>query len=150
MANGGAERARSYATKKIKSKAKSKAKKAAKRIHNASYVIWALALILGIGAGMLYGMFTCRKDCFELNGAKEFTFAVGEELEFVDPKVKVIEFGRNIADKVEVETNMTVKENGTYTVDTDKPGVYYIKYTVDSVRYGEICRIRTITIGGES
>ena len=143
------EKAKKKIKKKAKQKAKSKAKKVARGIHTASYIIWALALILGIVAGILYGMFACRKDCFELNGPKNFDFEVGEALEYVDPKVKIIEFGRDISDRVEIETNMQENANGTYTVDTSEPGVYYIKYTVDSVRYGEVCRIRTITIGGE-
>ena len=141
------QKAQNQVKRKAKRKVKSKARKTAKKIHPLSYVIWVLVLLLGIGTGILGGMFLCRDDCFEIRG-KNVRVALGAEFAWEDPGARVVEYGKDISDQVKVQTDLIENEDGTYTADTSIPGTYFIKYTVDSPKYGEICRIRTITVGG--
>ena len=138
------------ATNKVKRKVKSRAKSKVKRIHPMTFVICFLCLALGIGAGVGAYSFICRDDCFRLKGDDNYTVLVGTGFNYKDEGVKIIEFGKDISKEAKVETNLTKTENGAYTADTSKPGEYYIIYTVDSPKYGEIQRVRTITVKGES
>lgn len=114
-----------------------------------SYFFCTLALVLGLVIGWFGGEYLCKNDTFELLGEKEYSINANEVgFEYFDEGVKIIEFGRDISGKVTVETNMLRSDNGAYAVDTTVPGKYYIKYTVDSYRYGEIARIRVFTVGG--
>ena len=138
-------KAKSRAKRKVKSKAKSKAK----RIHPLTWVICALALIIGVGAGIGAYSFISRNDCFKLRGDAEYTVSVGAEVTYVDEGVKIISFGKDISSEVEVKTNLKKISSGKYAVDTTKPTEYYIIYTVDDAKYGNIHRVRTITVKGE-
>ncbi len=138
------------AKNKVKRKVRSKARSKVKRIHPMTFVICFLCLALGIGAGIGAYTYICRDDCFRLKGEKNYTLPVGTETKYYeDEGVKIIEFGKNISREVKVETNLTETESGSYAVDTTKPGEYYIIYTVDSPKYGDIQRVRTITVKGE-
>ena len=137
-----AKKAQSKVRRKVKRKAKSKAKK----IHPATYVIAILCLALGIGAGAGGCALVCKNDCFKLNGRKSYTVSVGTPLVYGDEGVRIISFGKNISDRVEIETNLTETDDGRYTADTSRSGEYYIIYTVDSVKYGKIQRVRTISV----
>ena len=138
-------KAKSRAKRKVKSKAKSKAK----RIHPLTWVICALALIIGVGAGIGAYSFISRNDCFKLRGDAEYTVSVGAEVTYVDEGVKIISFGKDISSEVEVKSNLKKISSGKYAVDTTKPTEYYIIYTVDDAKYGNIQRVRTITVKGE-
>ena len=116
-----------------------------------SYFFCMLALALGLYLGWVGGEYICKNDTFELVGKKEYSVLINEvDFQYVDEGVRIIEFGRDISDMVSVETNMVKLSNGAYTADTAIPGKYYIKYTVDSYRYGDIERIRVFTIGGNN
>ncbi|MBQ7384478.1 MAG: hypothetical protein IJV72_06780 [Clostridia bacterium] len=141
-----AKKAKSKVKRKVKSKARSKAKK----IHPATYIIALLCLALGIGAGVGACALVCRNDCFKLKGDKSYTVSVGTPIAYKDEGVKIISFGQDISDKVEIKTNLTQNDDGSYNVDTSEPCEYYIIYTVDSVKYGEIQRVRTITVKGDN
>ncbi len=136
------------AKRKVKSKVKRKAKSKAKKIHPLTYVICFLCLALGVGAGIGGYSLICRNDTFRVRGEANYVLKVGEQdqLTYKDEGVKIIEFGRDISDKVLTETNLTETDDGKYTVDTSKEGSYYIIYTVDSPKYGKVERIRTITV----
>lgn len=113
-------------------------------------VLLVLVLSIALGAGAFF--IVSKDDCFTLNGAQEITVEMNlseDESEFygtyVDTdKVKVIEFGKDISNKVTVETDMTVNTDGSYSV-TDV-GTYYIKYKVDSIKYGKIFTIEKIRL----
>ena len=47
-------------------------------------------------------------------------------------------------DKVNVETNLKQNANGGYYAE--KEGTYYIKYTVDNIKYGSIFKIQKIRL----
>ncbi len=132
---------------RAKKSAKKYAKKKVKRMNGFTLFFCILALAGGMAFGVWGYGFICADDCFEVVGEKEYVIELGApEFTFNDRGAKVIEFGRDISDKVKVETNMTELGDGKYTADTTVPGKYYIKYTVDSPKYGNICRIRTFTI----
>ena len=146
------EKAKKKVAKKAKSKVKRKARSTAKRISAVSYVIWALALICGIAVGAVSCMFVCRNDCFKLRGKSEYVLTVGQENNiYTDKGAQVISFGRDISRDVKVSTNLLEVGDGEYEIDTSEEGVYYIIYTVDDVRFGEIKRVRTFrVVAGET
>lgn len=115
-----------------------------------SYFFCMLMLVIGLAIGWFGGEYICRNDAFELVGEKEYAVKINEvNFQYKEEGVRIIEFGRDISGDVLVETNMLKLDNGTYTADTTVPGRYYIKYTVESMRYGEIERIRIFTVGGD-
>ena len=134
-------------------KTKRTAKKKLRRIHPLSFVVWILAIAIGIGAGAGACAFICRNDGFELVGKSALTVQKVEEsgklYEYTDKGVKIVSFGKDISDKVKIETNMEEVDDGVYAFDASEENVYYIVYTVDDARFGEIRRVRTITVGGE-
>ena len=67
------DRAKKKVKRKVKSKVKRKAKSKARGIHPLTYVICALALLVGVGAGIGAYSFVCREDCFRLKGEAEYT-----------------------------------------------------------------------------
>lgn len=136
--------------KTVKKKAKSSAKRKVKKLHPATIAVCILALILGVGAGIGGYTLLCAEDCFVLNGNKSYTLSVGEDpIIYIDQGVKIVEFGKDISDKAQISsTNMTETESGRYVINTSEPGEYYIIYTVDSPKYQNIQRVRTITVTG--
>ena len=146
------ERVQKQVKKQVVRKTKQTAKKKVRRIHPLSFVVWILALGLGIGIGAGACMFICRNDGFELIGKKEIIVPVeeGKTYDYTDKGVKVISFGRDVSKRVQVSTNMTEVEDGVYSFDASKEGLYYLIYTIDDPRFGEIKRIRTITVGGDT
>ncbi len=143
------EKIMSDVQKKAKRKAKRKAKSKVKKLHPATIVICVVCLALGVLAGAFGYSFISADDGFYLKGEKEYEVPVGTPLTYYDEGVKVISFGQDISDKVRVETNLVEIDDGEYTVDTSVPGEYYIIYKVDSIKYGDIMRVRTITVKGE-
>ena len=137
------------AKKKVKRKVKSKAKSKAKRIHPLTYVICAIALLIGVGAGIGAYSFISKDDCFKLKGDAEYTIPVGADITYVDEGVKIISFGKDISSEVQVKTNLEEISEGKYAIDTSEPAEYYMIYTVDDAKYGNIQRVRTITVKGE-
>ena len=144
------EKIREAARKKAKSSVKRKVKRKVRRLHPLTFVICFLALALGAGAGIGAYAFVSRDDCFVINGEKNYEVSVGTDFTYVDEGAKVIAFGKDISDSVKVETNLTEVSEGKYTADTTKTGEYYIIYTVDSAKYGEVQRVRVITVKGGS
>ena len=89
------------------------------------------------------GYFTSRyvltkDDIFEVIGDKTITLTLGERYE--DEGAIAIAFGKDVSSEIKVETN----------VDYEKEGTYYIRYTVDNIRYLNIERYRTIIIEAPS
>ena len=137
--------------KNAKKKTKRKLKKGVKRLNGWTLFFCILALIAGLAAGIGSYELLCMNDKFEVNGKKEYYVELRPgTFEYADAGATVIEFGRDISDEVRIETNMTDLGGGRYEADASISGKYYIKYTVDSVKYGKICRTRTFTVGGES
>lgn len=101
-------------------------------------------LIIGVGLGIGAGFYLCRNDCFEIIGSDELTLTIGEN--YYDEGCKVISFGRDISDEVEIETDLIINPDGSLTGDDTK--TYYILYKSNDIKYGKvftITKIRLIT-----
>ena len=113
-----------------------------------------MLIIVGIAGGYLTTKILTKNDCFVLNGQDEQTLFISEETgsqTYKDEGVKVIAFGIDDSDKVEIETNMKMNEDGEYYAE--EVGTYYMIYTVKNIKYGSIFkiqRIRLITFVEES
>ena len=122
------------------------AKKELRNMHPLTFVIPLIFLIIGLVLGYIGGGMLMKEDEFSLLGEKSITVKVGEKFTYTDEGFTCIALGKNIADKVKVESNMTLT-NGTYTVDTAEAGVYYISYTCeDPIFFGGVRLVRTVTV----
>ena len=119
-----------------KSSSKSKAKKEAKK--QVKKKPWLLVVVLLLALSAVGGFFTAKvltqNDTFEIIGEQTIYLQVGET--YQDEGAKVISFGRDLSDQVKSEN----------TVDTSVAGDYYIKYTVEDIRFGNVCRYRYVVV----
>ncbi|MBQ7880730.1 MAG: hypothetical protein IJ358_02695 [Clostridia bacterium] len=116
-------------------------------------LIILLVTIIGGAIGVGACWIVSRDDCFKIVGNEEITLTLrteGEEINtrnsYYDEGVKVVSFGRDISNKVTIETDLKQNEDGSFTAD--EIGTYYIIYKVDDIKYGKIFtveRIRLIT-----
>lgn len=122
-----------------------------KKIGFKAVLIILIVMIVGgaIGAGACY--FVCRNDCFEIIGEdhiERVLKAEDKELAnqnvYIDEGVKVISFGRDVSDKVYIETDLIKNDDGSYTAT--EPGTHYIVYKVDDIKYGKIFTIQRIRL----
>lgn len=101
-------------------------------------------LVIGVGLGIGAGFYLCRNDCFEIIGSDELTLTIGEN--YYDEGCKVVSFGRDISDEVEIETDLIINPDGSFTGDDTK--TYYILYKSNDIKYGKVftvTKIRLIT-----
>ncbi len=136
--------------------AKSEAKKALKKLHTTTKVLIVVALLIGIGAGVLTGYLMSKNDTFELKGQKSYqielnTVEGAAPFLYEEEGVDAIAFGQDVSDKVKVETTLAKDASGHYIIPLDKEGVYTITYTVDSLKFDgtfgeEIRRVRTFFV----
>lgn len=104
---------------------------------------------IGVGACWIVS----RNDCFDIIGKDEITLTIkaeGEQVSsdnsYYDEGVKIVSFGRDVADTIYIETNLKQNEDGSYY--SDEVGTYYIIYKSNDIKYGKIFtvqRIRLIT-----
>lgn len=97
-------------------------------------ILTVILLAVMVVSGYFVAKYITRDDVFEVIGDKEVTIFVGEIYE--DEGARAISFGRDITDKI-------VAEN---TVDNQTAGRYYIKYTVDDIRYKDVARYRVVIV----
>ena len=138
---------------KIKRQAKKELKSTAKRISVGGMIAIVLTLIVSVITGVFVERLITKNDCFVLMGQKEFVIELGAEgstYTYTEEGFSIISFGKDLSDKVSIKTNMTNNNDGTYTIDTSEEGDYYIIYTVDSLKYGKIKRVRTFAVGAEN
>ena len=122
-----------------------------KKIGFKAVLIILMVMIVGgaIGAGACY--FVCRNDCFEIIGAEHVERVLKSEDKqltdkniYIDEGVKVVSFGRDVSDKVYIETDLIKNDDGSYTAT--EPGTHYIVYKVDDIKYGKIFTIQRIRL----
>lgn len=130
-------------------------KRKLKKLGFRAILIILLVTLIGacIGAGACW--FVCRNDCFDIIGKDEITLEItinqkqGNEMitvpnKYVDDGVRVVSFGRDVSDKVQVETNLKQNTDGSYYAD--EVGTYHIIYKVDDIKYGKIFTIQRIRL----
>ena len=97
-----------------------------------------ILLFLVFAACVVGGYFTCQAICkndkFEIIGSKTIILTLGES--YQDEGAIAIAFGKDISSKIETNDN----------IDFQTPGSYYIKYTIDNLRYKGVERYRQIII----
>jgi hypothetical protein len=115
------------------------AKKQFKNAWSTFGIIGIILLVCVLAGGVLVGSvicyFACQNDCFKLNGPKEVELYIGQTYE--DPGCTVIEFGQDISDQVVRSGSFMDLEGGT----SETEGSFYIKYTVDTFKYGKLFTI---------
>ncbi len=132
--------------------AKRKNKKALKRIHPAYLVIIIVALIVGVAAGYFAGSFLYGKDTLELNGQKITSVEQNKSVSYTDEGIKYISGGKDMSDKFEIETNMTLVD-GKYTGTPDADNELYIIYKITEGRAAgqTVYRVFRVTdVGGDA
>ena len=115
------------------------------RLKKMSFGVVALAVFLlavGVVGGYFGVQYLSRNDCFNIVGAEEITLEIGES--YLDEGVKVVAFGVDERDKVEIETNLKKDKDGKFYEQTE--GTYYIKYTVNNIKYGSIFKVQKIRL----
>ena len=121
-----------------------KSKKSGSKLTKSLGILAVVFLIIGVGLGIGTGFYLCRNDCFEIIGSDELTLTIGEN--YYDEGCKVISFGRDISDEVEIETDLIINPDGSLTGDDTK--TYYILYKSNDIKYGKVftvTKIRLIT-----
>ena len=114
--------------------------KSVKKAGKKGLLVAIICLFIGIAIGIGGYFVVCRNDTFEIIGNDEITITINDVYE--DKGVKIIEFGKDISEKAVTETNLTLNADNKPI----SPGNYYIKYTVDSLKYGKIFKITKIRI----
>lgn len=117
---------------------KSKIEKAVnkqKKAHPIAFLLVVLFLAVGAVCGYFVTKHLTRNDKFEIIGEQTITINLGEDLP-QDEGAVAISFGRDISSRIVVEDN----------INTEKAGRYYIKYTVDDIRYNGVVKYRYIII----
>lgn len=88
-----------------------------------------------------------KNDTFELIGENQISITLTKDSSFVDEGVKLISFGNDISESIEIETNLMIDENGMYYAV--ESGDYYIQYTATDFKFGTLFKqklVRHITI----
>ena len=119
-----------------------KVNKQLKKVSAGALVMAVLLLVVGAVGGYFGVKVLTKNDCFVLNGKDEITLQIGES--YTDEGAKVIAFGKDEANKIQIETNLVKNNDGTYS--TDEVGTYYMVYTVDNFKYGTLFKIKKIRL----
>ena len=119
-----------------------KINKQLKKVSPTAIMLAILLLVVGAVGGFFAVKVLTKNDCFVLNGKDEITLTLGET--YTDEGAKVIAFGKDDADKVVMETNLTKNEDGTFSAA--EVGTYYITYNVNNLKYGSIFKVQKIRL----
>ena len=129
-------------TNKSSKKSNKKAENQLKKLKGGALVVALILLVVGAVGGFLTVKIVTKDDCFELIGKYEITLRLGENYE--DMGAKVVAFGKDESEFLQIETNLEKNEDGTFTANEE--GTYYIKYTVDSFKYGKLLKVQKIRL----
>lgn len=75
-------------------------------------------------------------------GKDEISVEIGSS--YYDQGVKIISFGKDQQESVEIETNLTKNADGSYT--SNEEGTFYIKYKSNSFKYGKLFKVERIRL----
>ena len=106
-----------------------------KKAHPVAFLLVVLFLVVGAVAGYFVVQYLTKNDRFEIIGEQTITLNIGETYE--DEGAVAVSFGRDVSDRIVVETD--IPEN-----EIAEAGRYYIKYTIDDIRYSGVVKYRYI------
>ena len=129
-------------TKKSSKRTQNKVKKSVKKVGFVPIIFAVLFLAVGVGAGWLTTKIICKNDCFEMIGKDEISVEIGSS--YYDQGVKIISFGKDQQQSIEIETNLTKNADGSYT--SNEEGTFYIKYKSNSFKYGKLFKVERIRL----
>lgn len=118
--------------KNVTKRAKQQAKKQVKK--KPWLIVLAFVLALGAVGGFFGAGHITKNDVFEVVGDKTVYLQLGQT--YQDEGAKAISFGKDVSEKIKSENNIN------FTV----AGEYYIKYTIEDIRFGNVCRYRYVII----
>ena len=111
------------------------AKQIIKKSNKSILICFLLFLLIGIISGYFINKELTKKDTFEIIGDKNITINLNEE--YIEVGARAISYGKDLKDKIEIESN----------VDITKEGRYVVTYSVkDSFKYKNIIRVRYVTV----
>lgn len=123
------------------------AKKELRKMHPATFIIPILFLIIGLAVGYFASGFVFKNDGFSLAGEKAYTVTVGSDFTYTEEGFTCTALGRDLSDTVSVKSNIPQNEDGSYTLNTDAPAVYYISYTcTDTLFYTDLRLVRAFYV----
>ncbi len=131
-----------WQTEKPSKRKRNKAKKELKKLGAVAIVCAVVFLIVGAVGGFFGVKYLIKDDVFVLNGQDEITLELGKT--YKDEGAKVIAFGKDESDKVEIETNLKIDDNGNYYAD--EAATYYMVYKVKNLKYGSIIKVQKIRL----
>lgn len=108
--------------------------------HPVAFFLVVLFLLLGALGGYFTLKFLTKEDCFLVLGEQTIYLDLGES--FVDDGVKIIAFGKDISSNVKIERDENFDENVA--------GRYYVKYTIDNLRYKGVVKYRYVVFVDEN
>lgn len=114
---------------------KSTIEKTIKKTNPLLLLLFAIIFVGFAVGGYFLGANIIKNDKFEIVGEKTITLTIGDA-PYVDEGAVAISFGKDISENIVSETN----------VDYTTVGQYYIRYSVDNIRYKGVYRYRTIII----
>ena len=126
---------------KVSKKSAKQVERKMKKAGPITALVIVIFFVVGLLGGYLTFLLTSSRDCFEMLGEEEVTLTLDEK--YIDEGVKIIEFGKNISENVEYDTNLQVSGDEFYA---EEVGAYYIKYSVDSLKYGKIFKIQKVRL----
>lgn len=119
-----------------------KAVKTIKKFKPMAIILAVLFLAIGVGGGWFATKMICKSDCFTLIGNDELAMEV--DAPYYDQGVKIIAFGKDVKDSVEIDTNLTKNTDGSYT--SHEEGTFYIRYKSTCFKYGKLFKVEKVRL----
>lgn len=126
---------------KVSKKSAKQVERKMKKAGPIAVLVIVVFFVVGLLGGYLTFLLTSSNDRFDMLGEEEITLTLDEK--YIDEGVKIIEFGKDISENVEYDTNLLSDGNEFYA---EEVGTYYIKYSVDSFKYGKIFKIQKVRL----
>lgn len=120
--------------------------KTAKKISPVTIVLLVAFFAFGLLTGFLAMGQVCKNDTIELIGDSAYIYQIGTgSTTYTEEGIKAVAFGEDISASVDIDSNLP-NQNGVYEIDLTEEGEYYIKYTVNHLKFGTVIKYRTITV----
>lgn len=127
---------------KTSKKTSKKINKQLKKVSAGANMLALLLLVVGAVGGYFGVKLITKNDCFVLNGKDEITLQIGET--YTDEGAKIVSFGKDVSEDVEIETNLKKNQDGSYFADEE--GTFYITYKSTNFKYGTLFKVQKIRL----